>query len=168
MFLIDSTILNNKYGITKIGRNKYYKNKRCMKLSMMTDSYGVPLSILMMKGNQHDNKAFKRHIDDAIIILPKHKKKVLADKAYCSKSNYKLLDDMKIDHIIPPRKNMKLFETYRYEKTEYVKRIRIEQTFARLKKLRRLEARYDKKMRSMWGFAYLGCAILILEKMNNK
>lgn len=166
LLLIDSTVVNNKFGVTKIGRNKYYKNKRCIKISMMTDGNGIPLSILMMKGNKHDNTTFGRHIDDAIILCRRKKKlKVLADKGYCSKKNYELLDSKKIEHIIPPRRNMKLYETYKYSKTEYVKRNKIENTFARIKKLRRLDNRYDKKMKSMWGFVYMGCSVMVIEHM---
>lgn len=163
--LIDSSVINNKYGVTKIGRNKFYKNKRCTKLSLMTDQNGIPLSVLLMKGNKNDNHTFSRHIDDAIILLPKNKKKVLADKGYTSKNNYELLESKGIGHIIPPRKNMKLYKSYTYNKTEYAKRIRIENTFARLKKFRRLDCRYDKKVKSFWGFINLGCSIMIIEHM---
>ena len=34
---IDSTIIYNKNGINKIGRNKFYKNKNTTKISLMTD-----------------------------------------------------------------------------------------------------------------------------------
>src|SRR3970040_1474459 len=37
---IDSTIIYNKNGINKIGRNKFYKNKKVTKISLMTDSNG--------------------------------------------------------------------------------------------------------------------------------
>ena len=49
--LIDSTIIYNKNGINKIGRNKFYKNKKVTKISLMTDSNGFQLSVLFMKGN---------------------------------------------------------------------------------------------------------------------
>ena len=123
------------------------------------------MSMLLMKGNKHDNDAFERHIDDAMILLPKNKKKILADKGYTSKENYELLESKGIEHIIPPRKNMKIYKTYTYSKTEYVKRTKIENTFARLKKFRRLESRYDKKVKSFWGFIKLGCSIMIVEFM---
>ena len=61
-FYIDSTIIYNKYGINKIGRNKFYKNKNTTKISLMTDINGFPLSIFFMKGNYHDNSVFNKHI----------------------------------------------------------------------------------------------------------
>ena len=45
--LIDSTVIFNKSGVTKIGRNKFYKNKRSTKISLMTDVNGFPLSVFL-------------------------------------------------------------------------------------------------------------------------
>ena len=90
--LLDSTIINNKYGITKIGRNKFYKNKNVTKLSLITDINGFLLSIFFMKGNYHDINAFNKHIKDALILLPNKKLTLLADKAYASLNVYNLLD----------------------------------------------------------------------------
>ena len=106
--MVDSTIIYNKNGNNKIGRNKFYKNKKVTKISLMTDINGFPLSIFFMKGNYHDNSVFTKHIKDACILLPKKNKKIMADKAYSSNKNYELLNDKNIKHIIPPRKNMKM------------------------------------------------------------
>ena len=48
---------------------------------------------------------------------------IIFDKAYASLNVYNLLDKHNIDHIIPPRKNMKLHNTSKYDKNEYIKRI---------------------------------------------
>ena len=168
--LIDSTSIPNKNGINKIGRNKFYKNKKCTKISLMTDINGFPLSILFLKGNFHDIKTFKNHIRDAQIIIPKHKKTILADKAYAAKSTYDLLADKDIAHIIPPRKNMLIHSTYTYSKQLYAKRIKIEHMFGRLKMIKRIMNRYDKLLRYFAAFVYLAFAILsdnIIKKLNS-
>ena len=123
---IDSTVVANKYGINKIGRNKFYKNKKSTKISLMTEKNGFPLSVFFIKGNYHDNRTFEKHIKDASVFLPNNKFKIIADKAYSSNKNYTLLNSINIKHIIPPRKNMKIYETYIYDKYEYKKRIKIE------------------------------------------
>ena len=74
--LIDSTIVYNKNGINKIGRNKFYKNKKTTKISLMTDVNGFPLSVLFLKGNYHDNSVFDKHIRDACVLIPNNKKKL--------------------------------------------------------------------------------------------
>jgi len=164
---IDSTIIYNKNGTNKIGRNKFYKNKKTPKISLMTDMNGFPLSILFMKGNYHDNTVFEKHIRDAIIITPKIKKTIIADKAYSSLKNYKLLDDKNFNHILPPRNNMKIAKTYVYDKDTYKKRIKIEHIFGRLKLFRRINQRNDKLLRNFSGFSYLALSSIVINILNN-
>jgi putative transposase len=157
---IDSTIIYNKYGVNKIGRNKFYKNKKTTKISLLTDINGFPLSLFFMKGNHHDSRVFNKHIKDAILVMPKKKLKIIADKAYSSKKTYTFLDLNNIKHIIPPRKNMKIKKTYVYDKKEYIKRIKIEHIFGRLKMYKRISCRYDKLLRNYSGFVYLALSII--------
>ena len=163
---IDATVINNKFGINKIGRNKFYKNKKATKISLMTDSNGFPLSIFFMKGNHHDTCVFEKHIRDAIVIVP-NKKKIIADKGYSSNKNYNLLNSNNIEHIIPPRKNMKIRDSYKYDKEEYIKRIKVEHIFGRLKMFRRLSFRYDKLLRNFSGFVYLAFSIISINIIKN-
>jgi transposase len=168
--LIDSTIIYNKYGINKIGRNKFYKNKKVTKISLLTDIHGFPLSVLFMKGNYHDNHVFNTHIRDAIAIIPNKKITIMADKAYSANNNYELLNTYNMKHIIPPRKNMRIAATYKYDKNEYIKRIKIEHIFARLKLFKRLDHRYDKYLKNYKEFVYLAFTFIaknIIDKRNN-
>lgn len=165
--LIDASVINNKYGVNKIGRNKFHKNKKVTKLSLMTDSYGYPLSILFMKGNRHDNIKFNDHIRDIPRILKKRKIRILADKGYSSSDNYKLLEKNNMEHIIPPRKNMKIYKSYIYLKSDYIKRIKIENIFGILKNYKRISIRYDKLLRNFRGFISLGL-LIVVERIMNK
>ena len=164
--LIDASIIYNRNGINKIGRNKFYKNKNSTKISLATDVNGIPLSVFFMKGNYHDNKVFGNHINDIIKTKKIKNTKVLADKGYSAEKNYKLLDDSKIKHIIPPRKNMKIYKTYKYDKTEYKKRIIVENTFAIIKNHKRNVLRMDKLIRNFEGFVYLSIILRISNKIN--
>jgi transposase len=163
---IDSTIIYNKYGINKIGRNKFYKSKNTTKISLLTDINGVPLSIFFMKGNYHDTTVFEKHIKDVLLIFPKKEYKIIADKGYSSLKNYTLLEQHGLSHIIPPRKNMKLAKTYRYNKNDYLKRIKIEHIFARLKMFKRISQRNDKYLRNFAGFTYLAFSIIAANILN--
>ena len=164
--LIDSTNIYNKYGRNKIGRNKFYKNKRSTKISLMTDINGFPLSVLFMKGNYHDNTVFHKHIRDSLVILPKRKLQIIADKAYSSYKNYELLDQNNITHIIPPRNNMKIASNYKYDINSYKKRIKIEHIFGRLKTYRRFNMRYDKLLSRFAGFTYFALSIIAINIIN--
>ena len=158
--MVDSTNIWNKFGIDKLGRNKFYKNKKSIKISLMTDINGIPLSIFFMSGNRHDNTTFKNHIDDVINKFPIGNYNVMADKAYSCLKNYNYLDIHKFTHIIPPRKNMKICATYKYDKCVYKKRIKIEHIFSRLKMFRRITLRYDKYIKNFSGFVYLAFSII--------
>jgi transposase len=164
---IDSTTVYNKNGINKIGRNKFYKNKKVTKISLMTDKRGFPLSIHFLKGNYHDTKCFPKHIRDAKTITPSIKKTIIADKAYASNKNYNLLSNNNFDHIIPPRKNMKLAKTYKYDSDQYKKRIKIEHIFGRFKLFRRVDQRNDKFLRNYSGFVYLAFTCIAINIMNS-
>ena len=119
-----------------------------------------------MKGNYHDTTVFNKHIKDAILSIPNKKFKIIADKAYCSNKNYSLLQSLNIKSIIPPRKNMKIASSYKYDKFEYIKRIKIEHIFARLKTYKRINYRYDKFLRTFSSFIFLALSIISLNIIN--
>lgn len=148
---IDSTIIYNKCGINKIGRNKFYKNKKTTKISLMTDINGFPLSVLFLKGNYHDNSVFDKHITDACVLIPNNNKVIMTDKAYSANKNYLLLESKNIQHIIPPRKNMKIYNTYNYNINEYKKKINL---------------RYDKYLRNFSGFTLLAFSLIGINIIN--
>lgn len=158
--IVDSTVIQNKYGINKIGRNKFYKNKKSTKLSLLTDINGFPLSIFFMKGNYHDNSIFEKHIFDIELLLPTKNLRIIADKGYSSKKNYLFLESKNIGHIIPPRRNMKIYDNYLYNKNEYIKRIKVEHIFGRIKNYKRISLRYDKQLRNFSAFVFLSLSII--------
>ena len=161
LYFIDSTSIYNKDGVNKIGRNKFYKNKNVTKLSCLTDINGFPISILFMKGNYHDNTIFNKHIRDAVLIVkPNSNSTIIADKAYSSKNNYTLLESFNLKHIIPPRKNMKIYTSYKYDQNTYIKRLAVEHLFAKFKHFKKINARYDKTLRNFKSFIYLACVFI--------
>ena len=99
--IVDSSFIGNKNGKNKIGRNKYFKNKNCNKLSILCDENGFPFSIIIKEGNINDAKLFishKRHLHR--INKNKTQKYVLADAGYDSSKVKKietLLDGIIVD-----------------------------------------------------------------------
>ena len=45
----DTSTFYNKYNIDNVERNKYFKNKKVMKLSLITNQKGIPLNIYLEK-----------------------------------------------------------------------------------------------------------------------
>ena len=165
--IIDTTFIQNKLGKNRIARNKYFRNKNCNKVSIVTDVEGIPLSVLCDIGNKHDLTFCDKHINDLLIIKRKYKLNnklyMLADKGYTS---HKLMDKFNTYNynlIIPPKKNMKT--STKYDKTKFKNRHVVENTFASLKIMRRIMIRYDSLIKNYIGFLYLGLSKLIFTKL---
>ena len=59
----------NKYNIDNVERNKYFKNKKVMKFSLITNQKGIPLNIDLFKGNLNDINIFNKKLDKLDIKL---------------------------------------------------------------------------------------------------
>ncbi len=165
--LIDSSFILNKYGRDVVSRNKFFKNKNCNKISVLTDENGTPLSVLVNKGTVHDSKFFEPHFNDIKHAFEKKTNNrpfyLLADKAYESKKIRNKLITCDYDLIIAPKKNLKII--YYFDKVIYKKRIHVEHTFQRLKAFKRIQIRYDQYIDSYYNFVYLASAFLIFNKL---
>jgi len=59
----DTLTFYNKYNIDMVKRNKYFKNKKVMKLSLITNESGIPLNIDLYSGNMNDSNIFNKQLD---------------------------------------------------------------------------------------------------------
>lgn len=165
--IIDSTFIQNKYGKNKIARNKYFKNKNCNKVSFITDINGIPISVLLDKGNVHDLHFIKKHSKDLIIFNKKYHVDhidLLADKAYESKLVRQQLAVINYQIHIPKKKGA--INNYIFDKSIYKNRIFIEHTFQKIKVFRRLMLRYDSLIKNYSAFLYLAISNIIFNKIN--
>ena len=155
--LIDSTFILNKFGHNKIKRNKYFKNKNCNKISMITDNFGVPLSIFIDSGNVHDLSFIEKHMNDMCFITNKNKNNtnflLLADKTYESSKHREYVNNFNYQFMIPKKKNM--INNYYFDKNIYKKRILIENTFQKIKIFRRIMIRYDSLFKNYLSFVHI-------------
>jgi transposase len=161
VFIIDSSFIQNKWGKNYLARNKFFKNKKCNKISLMTDTNGIPISVLINSGNVHDLSFLNEHINDLFITYKFNKNKtiLLADKSYESKNFRHLLNTYKCQLMIPKKQNMKI--TYPFNKQLYKKRIIIEHTFQKLKNFRRIMIRYDSILSNFLAFLFLAVSQII-------
>ena len=65
----DTSTFYNKYNIDNVERNKYFKNKKVMKLSLITNDKGIPLNIDLFKNNLNDINIFNEQLDNLNIGL---------------------------------------------------------------------------------------------------
>ena len=157
IIIIDTTIISNKYGRNKVSRKRFHKNKKCTKVSAITDVNGLPLTIIADKGSKHDLKFLNSQVR-------KIKKKLtaetilLADRGYVSFKHLKSLGESGVQLMAKKKKNMKIFGNF--NKEIYRKRIFVEHFFQKLKSYRRLQMRYDSYLRNFNGFLYLASALI--------
>jgi len=163
ILITDTSFIQNKYGVNKLGRNRFFKNKNCNKISLITTQNGTPLSIYIDKGNKHDISYLNCHIKTIYMVTKKKSALLLADKAYHSKYITKDLKDRNISIMIQNKKNMVQQPTF--NKQIYKKRIAIENTFQRLKCFRRINLRYDKLFSIYCNFCYIAASIDFLYKI---
>jgi transposase len=164
--IIDSSFIQNKFGKGNIKRNKFFKNKKCFKLSIITDFNNIPFSILLANGNLHDSTIFNDHKNDIL----KYKKNIskdsnfLADKGYLSKNINDFCSNNNIFYMVPNKINSKKPPFTDEQNIIYKKRINIEHLFARIKQFRRVALIYDSKTNTYNNFLHLALLIIILEK----
>lgn len=170
--LTDTTFIPNQYGMDSIARNKYYKNKNVTKISIISDSKGIPINIKVTSGNHHDSKIVQDQLNEKSNLIDEtineqYKKYFLGDKGYDSKKLVEILVEENYDPIIPQNKRntknvSKIRELTKEQKKIYKKRIIIENLFSKIKRwTRRLSSRYDKLVVNYEAFLYISLCNII-------
>ncbi len=175
----DTTTVYNKLNSDKVKRNTYNKNKKVIKISLITDSIGIPIDTIIESGNTYDSKILYDQISK-FNHDNKYKKSIfLADSGYDSvKLKNELHKIFNTTIIIPNNRNTKNESKKRKlndnEKIIYKKRIRIEHTNQKIKSYRRLNMIYERKIKNYEQLLFLAlCDIIIIEMykdnvINNK
>ena len=176
---IDTSFVPNKYGVNISKRNKYYKNKRGIKISTIVDKYGIPISVFLIGAHRHDcitvnNTLMKLLIKTNTRKYKKHnrfKQYFLADKGYDTKIIRKLLKDNHYIPIIPYNKrnskniNNKKLKLTKIEKEHYKKRIIVENYFGWLKIYPKMCYFCEKTYKSFKGLIYFISSIILFNRL---
>ena len=187
IIMTDTSFIINRTGINQ-KRNKYCRNKKCTKLSSITDENGIPLNILIFDGNKNDITCFIKQINFIKKINPNnkllsnklilnksmtHKLLLLADKGYDSRKLRNLLNILHLEHIIPYNKRNtkdenKIKHLSSEEKIKYKKRIKIEHSFSWIKRYKRIQEFNEKNIKIYESFLYFSlCSMLNNKIINN-
>ena len=171
----DTTVIANKYGNENVGRNKYYKNKKITKLSLVTDNNNVIINVKSFSGNINDAKIAIDHIGsltkyDSIVKYSKKIKTLVADPGYDTSKLTTLMKKYGKTCIIEKNKrNTKdenKLEALKMTKSEmkiYKNRHKIENVNANLKQFKRINVRYDRLNDTYIGFVYLASMYRIID-----
>ena len=150
---VDSTFIPNKLGTNVIGRNGHYNHKNGTKITIIVDSYGIPLDAVYGPGNRHDSWLFTQYILSSsskwLFNNTKNKKYLLADAGYDSNRVKQLVVEKGYIPIIKSnRRNNKNHNNNNImdynQKKIYGKRLVIERTIGKMKNDRRINMRYDR------------------------
>jgi len=166
LFIIDSTSINNKYGVESVGINPEYKKHNCTKLSIITNKYKQVLSPVIVENNKifknkktlkHDISTIPKHLEDLEkLSLNASYFKLLGDKGYITRQQYKLKN--KNVHIITKKRSNALTTQTSYNlKTIKSNRYKIENINRNIKFLERINLRKDRNLCNFYSFIYIGC-----------
>ena len=116
-----------------------------------------PIYIQITGANTHDAKPALEMLN---LLNHKAVNRFIGDKAYDTNKIRQGLDDMNIKAEIPNKQNRKIL--FRFDKTVYKWRYRIENLLCRIKENRRLSMRFDKLDTSFMAFIVLALIKLIV------
>jgi hypothetical protein len=176
---IDSTFARSK-GLINGGYSKFHDRKKGLKLSGISDSNNVMLSLSVYRGNINDNITIKPSFDKQLINpctykyrkTNRYKQTILADAGYHSKENIKYLKKKGFNVLIPinPRntkdtKKLELIKKHNekiYNSETYKKRSGIENQFSKLKAYPKLASVYEKNISSYLSLSYITFSFLTM------
>lgn len=151
----DSSLVINKLGIDQIGYNPQLKKHKTTKFSVITDNFGVPISIDSFNGSCHDALIISKQLNNIHKDFPKlftNDKILIGDAAYDSNNLKNLAVNLNLGFVLAPTnirntKNITKIENNKYnpiDKMLLKSRICVEHIINNYKKFKKISIRYDK------------------------
>ncbi len=152
---IDTTNIRNKHGVKEsIGFCPQDKKHKGNKLSLVVNDKGVPIGCNVNKASCHDLNMFEDTVKDI------NTKMIVGDKGYTSNKLKVKYGNKGIKILCPYKKNSKC--TNNHEEKKILKRRHIvENSFSNLKKMKRIDSRYEIKISYFIGFIKLGLLVMM-------
>jgi len=171
IYYTDSTLISNKLGIDNLGYNPQLNKHKSNKISLIIDDYNVPIDVILCKSNTHDAKILDAHIDNIQKIpnMINTNNIIIGDAAYDSNKLRFKCKQLKIGNIYTPKNKRNSKNIKKISANEIMlitKRIKIEHTFAFIKKFKRIQQRYDKYINSYKSFVYLAVFLMFMKNTN--
>lgn len=174
--LTDTCFIPNKYGYG-LKRNACYKWKKGLKISVITDAHGIPLSITANNANIHDSKIYldtyanmkiNTHADK-YKHSNRHKQYFLADIGYDSNKIKKLMSKDGYTCIIPQnirntKNKNKIRKINKHHKQIYKKRITVENYFSWIKQYPKLTSVYETTVTNFLSIVQIVSAYILFKR----
>jgi putative transposase len=174
--IIDSSqmmVMFMRYGDAVVTRK--FPGKRAVKLSLLVDQAGTPLSVVVASSHVHDTKLLAPTLEQfrntrLMKLKPLHRRprrtaKLLGDKGYIGQKQIQTARAFNYQPLFYPR----IYERPRFPRSDLrtLKRYRwvIERSISWIRNYRRLKICYERTHLSLLGFAQLACCMLIATKI---
>jgi hypothetical protein len=175
----DSSLVINKLGIDQIGYNPQLKKHKTTKFSVITDNFGVPISIDSFNGSCHDALIISKQLNNIHKDFPKlftNDKILIGDAAYDSNNLKNLAVNLNLGFVLAPTnirntKNITKIENNKYnpiDKMLLKSRICVEHIINNYKKFKKISIRYDKYNINYKSYLFLASIFILLKKTNLK
>lgn len=149
-----------------VGKTKKGKGTKWM---VVVDGKGIPLGSLLASASPAEVRLAEETLE--AVKIPRRGRgrprkrpvRLIADKGYDSDPLRKRLKALKIDLIVPHRRNRKKPKTQDGRKLRrYRRRWKVERTFAWLGNFRRLIVRHERRIEVYRAFFHLACIMIVL------
>jgi hypothetical protein len=178
---IDSTFISNLYGADIYGRNqKYHKNG--INATFIVDQQGTPFAGAINAGNRHDSKVVKEILKEPFFIEPntknvrnnnRYRQYMLGDSAYYNKDIYRILKekgytpitDANMRNTKDAKKRKHIAKIKRSYKKYQVKRLKVENCNAWVKKYPKISRLVEKTIKSYRGLLLLALSFIANNKI---
>jgi hypothetical protein len=172
----DTTLIPNKLGDELTAYNPQLKKHKSTKISIITDMFCNPISTKISASNFYDSNIFKTHLYDLQKeqpVLFNSNNILFADAAYDSSILKKSINESNFGELITPIniRNTKNTDKINCKKISFIdkfllkNRITVENIICKLKKYKRINIRYDRKINNYNGFLSLAILHILSKKM---
>jgi transposase len=135
------------------------------KVHLMTDGRGLPLACLLTQGNRNECPVFDALLETAVGNTGVVPAKLAADRGYSADRVRRRLDGLGIECVIPYRRTEHVSDREAIDAAAYKGRNLVERCVGRLKRMRRLGTRYEKRAANYAAMLTLGMAVLYLRTL---
>ena len=149
------------------GHNPTDRSKLGSKRHILTDKYGIPLSVIITSANTHDVTVAIDTVDSMVLkrsssqLNDRKKQNLCLDKAYHSKEvEQEIFNRGYIPHIRHRREEEKLFH-----RTHPARRWVVERTNSWHNRFRKLFTRYEKKDENYLGLVQLANSLIVYRRI---
>ena len=164
--IVDGTPILSVYMPVSISGFSYkHKSKRGMKLEILIDKAGVPLSLSLSSANVHDAKLLEDTLNQTVIKSNEPSKKdLLGDAGFIGEENEKTALKFGFTPHFRPKKSKINGNQKRKLNKNKKHRFKVEHVISWMKNMRRIRTCYEKSTESFLGFCQLCCAYLAFRK----